>query len=455
MLYSAENTIDEYRKNLHQRLVAESNLSSRYQIHLRRMLVVFPCIAFGVLLSLQVPKGLPSSAPEGLRMAAPKQETQNVEQVRSTGAVQPVQDQKSQNGKLQIKPEAAYAEEPPIPGYQAYMQRQAHMSDTEKKPAVQRGIYLTANSTGNDEKLLWEFANLEKSKSTALVFDVKGTYVYFHASAPLAEELGLVRPAYDIPKIVQMAHERGLYAIARYIVSKDPSLAVLKPETQIQNIYTGTGIGEVWVDTSNQTTLAYNEQILRDLVTSGVDEINFDYIRYPTEYNQSAIGLTGDEKADHIEAFLRMARNIVEEQGAGTKLGLSTFAILGWNFPINFEPLGQDIARFAQFVDVISPMAYPATFAEGSYYNPKRDPVSRNYYLVYRTLQGYRELLGEDAWKLRPWIQGYYVDATDMIDQMQAVYDAGLCGFTVWNARNNYDPFYKAMTRVEIPENCL
>lgn len=45
------------------------------------------------------------------------------------------------------------------------------------------------------------------------------------------------------------------------------------------------------------------------------------------------------------------------------------------------------------------------------------------YWLVYRTLTGYNDLLGpEHSGKIRPWIQGYGVTTKDMQDQMRAVY---------------------------------
>ena len=38
-------------------------------------------------------------------------------------------------------------------------------------------------------------------------------------------------------------------------------------------------------------TIVYNRQILIDLVASGIDEVNLDYIRYPTSSSFAAIGL--------------------------------------------------------------------------------------------------------------------------------------------------------------------
>ncbi|ALM10054.1 MAG TPA: hypothetical protein DEB30_03360 [Candidatus Peribacter riflensis] len=322
-------------------------------------------------------------------------------------------------------------------------------------PPQEIGVFFTQSSVKNEKYFLQTLDRLSALTGSALIFNVKAGTVHFHAAAPMANELDLVVPSYDLPEVIRLAHERGVTTIARFVALKDPNLAQSLPDTQMHNPKTGRSVGNVWVDPSNEQVLMHNEQILRDVVAAGIDEINLDYIRYPTEYAQTSVGLKGSEKADRIEAFLLMARRVIDESGGHTKLGISTYAILGWNFPVNFEPLGQDIARFAPLVDVISPMAYPATFAAGSYYNPAKHPRSRMYYLVYRTLTGYRELLGDQAYKLRPWIQGYGITQKNLRDQIDAVFDSGSCGFTIWNASNEYGTFMKMLPEVQRPDHCV
>ncbi|MEI8230230.1 MAG: putative glycoside hydrolase [Candidatus Peregrinibacteria bacterium] len=322
-------------------------------------------------------------------------------------------------------------------------------------PPPQIGVYMTPSSIKNEKFFTETLDHLGSLSGAALVFDVKGGKVFFHSNAEMATKLGLVSPTYDLEKVLSIAHERGIYTIGRFIAVKDPSLAQALPEIQIRHPLTDRSVGNVWVDPGNGTVLAYNEEIIRELARAGIDEINLDYIRYPTEYAQASIGLHGAAKSDHLEKFIEMARRVIDEEGGRTKLGISAYAILGWDYPINLEAIGQDVVRFAPLLDVISPMAYPATFAEGAYYNPARHPVSRMYYLVYRTLTGYRELLGEEhAWKLRPWIQGYGITSKNLKDEIQAVFDSGSCGFQIWSAGNNYGTFYNMLDQVKRPEAC-
>ncbi len=318
------------------------------------------------------------------------------------------------------------------------------------------GVYLSPSSVKKEKFFVETMDDLLEAGGDALIIDVKGSAVYFDADVPMAKELGLLRPQYDLATIIQKAKDRGIYTLARFVAIKDGGLTAARPDTIIKNPSTGRQIGFEWVDPENEVAQEYNQQVLCELAKAGIDEINLDYIRFSTAEVGALRVYSGSEKAKKVESFVRMARDTIDACGSDTKLGISTYAILGWNYDINVETLGQDVVAFAPLVDVISPMAYPATFAENAYYDPSRHPISRMYYLVWRTLTGYQELLGpEQAKKLRPWIQGYSVNTKNMQDQMKAVYDAGLCGFTVWSAGNSYGYTYSAMKTWERPDGCV
>lgn len=324
------------------------------------------------------------------------------------------------------------------------------------KPWNQRGVFLTPSSIGSDEFRGATIERLRGIGGNAIIFDVKGGAVHFDAQdVPMAEELGLLKPWYEIEDVIRILHENGMYAIARYIAIKDHSLTAALPETELRHPRTGASLGYGWVDPAHPDVLAYNREIICDLARSGVDEINLDYIRYDTRVAGSIIAAyTVEERIGKIEAFVRMAREAINECGPHAKLGVSTFAILGWDYERNVPTIGQDVVRFAPMLDVISPMAYNANFSLDSYQDPTGQR-GRWTYLVYRTLIGYAEELGpEHAWKLRPWLQGWGVTGSEMAKQMQGVFDAGSCGFLVWNADNAYEPTYAAMARISVPEHC-
>ena len=322
------------------------------------------------------------------------------------------------------------------------------------RPQNAMAIYVNAGNTGDHDTFVRYVDALKKRGLNAVVFDVKEAYVYFNTEADLAVKLDLRRPLYELPALVAYAKGEGLYTIARYVALKDKLLGYRAPETKMRNPLTGGPLQVQWVEPDHPTVLDYNREVLRDVAKSGVDEINLDYIRYPTSFSQTLSHIPTKEKIAAVKQFVQMARAIVDAHGKETKLGISTFAILGWDFDLNIKTLAQDVRELAPLVDVISPMAYPAEFKSDAYYTPGKDPRSRMYTLVYRTLEGYKELLGDHRWKLRPWIQGWYTTKKDMIDQMDAVVATGACGFMVWSQGNYYDSLYSAMNEWKQPEDC-
>jgi hypothetical protein len=324
-----------------------------------------------------------------------------------------------------------------------------------RQPWNQRGVFLTPSSTGSDEFRTRTLNRLREVGGNAIIFDAKGSAVHFDAqNAPIAESLGLIKPWYNIEEVVPLLHERGVYAIARFIAIKDYGITEKLPETQLSHPDTGHILTKNWIDPEDPMALEYNREIICELARSGVDEINLDYIRYNTQIPLDPRAFPPEEKIERIETFIKMARSAIDECGPNTKLGVSTFAILGWGYEKNVAAIGQDVVRFAPMLDVISPMAYNANFSINAYGDPTGERGRWNY-LVYRTLTGYAEVLGPDhAWKLRPWIQGFGVSSWDVQQQMQGVFDSGACGFLVWNANNGYAPFYDAMKKIEVPEHC-
>lgn len=319
-----------------------------------------------------------------------------------------------------------------------------------------RGVYLTATSIAREAFVDETIDKLLASGGNAVIFDVKGSGVLFRSSAPMANEINLVRGIYDLPAIIRKLKERDVYVIGRFVAIKDDALTAKRPETQIRHPKTNQVLSQTWVDPASDTAIEFNAQVMCEIVAAGIDEVNMDYIRFSTAEFGALLAYSAEEKADRLEKFIRAMRETIDRCGPDTKLGLSTYAILGWNYEANVRTLGQDVVRFAPLVDIISPMAYPATFTSAGYYVPGKNPGPRMFYLVYRTLTGYAELLGpEHSHKIRPWIQGYGVTTRDMSEQIRAVYEAGFCGWQVWSAGNNYGPTYAAMASDTIrPERC-
>ena len=332
-----------------------------------------------------------------------------------------------------------------------------HAAEPVKRADNVQGVYFTSASVKRTSFFDETVDNLLAAHGDAVVFDTKGGIVMYDSQAPMATELGLVKPQYNLNETLQKLHEKGIYTIARFVSAKDYGFTAKRPDTLPKNPQTGAAMGTEWIDPSNSDALEYNRQLISELACAGIDEINLDYIRFSTANFGQLMVFSTEEKASKVEAFVKMAREAIDScPNSHTRLGLSTYAILGWDYDVNVRTLGQDVKRFAPYVDIISPMAYQQTF--GDTYNSPSASMSREYYLVKRTLDGYKKMLDEVGYKgaIRPWIQGYYISAQNMRNEIQAVYDAGMCGFQVWNANNNYGQTFAGMEHPpQKPERCL
>jgi hypothetical protein len=314
------------------------------------------------------------------------------------------------------------------------------------------GVYLHMNNIANSKVFDAEVEKLTKLENAAIVFDVKGSFVYFDSKSALAKKYGLVKPLYDLPQILAELKSAEIYTIARVISLKDDVFANQNLAVRLWNSDKTNFVPE-WVDPTNSEVLGYNREIITEIIVAGIDEINLDFVRYPDKFTSEWIGISGEEKIQNVLDFVKMVRQTIDSESPATILSVNTFAILGWDLEENAAALGQDIQKMAPLVDIIAPMLYPSTFSRG---NQKYflDEKSFEYSTVFQTLQKYSELLGEDSVKLRPWIQGYYTTQQQMVDQIEAVYDAGFCGFTIWDIQNDYSESYEILGEIEIPAAC-
>ena len=90
----------------------------------------------------------------------------------------------------------------------------------------------------------------------------------------------------DFSKYVQQLKEKGVYTIARIVVFRDNILPRKRPDLAVK-----TPEGEIWQDYKKITWLNPYKQEVRDYtldvcdkaVELGFDEIQFDYIRFPSD----------------------------------------------------------------------------------------------------------------------------------------------------------------------------
>ncbi len=354
-------------------------------------------------------------------------------------------------------------------------------------PKEIKAIYVTSWTAGNPDRIDELLGVIKKNNLNAVVIDVKdfSGSLAFKANLEQTVKIGAEQNRIpDFTGLINKLHGKGIYVIARIAVFQDSILAHKQSQCAIKS-KKGGGIwldrkGLSWIDPASKEAWQYNVLIAKKIAACGVDELNFDYIRFPSDGDLADLSYPEwDERTPKQEiiknffAFLANELSPLRQNNHNDKLKIS--ADLFGLTAINYDDLGigQVLENAAPYFDYISPMVYPSHYASGflGYKNPANYPYEVVIYslktaknrLAQLTQQcngltsttTATEAIGENKISvapekcdkkiagLRPWLQVFNLGAdytAEMINlEIKAVKDAGLSdGYYLWDPSNMY-----------------
>ncbi|MCI0626163.1 MAG: GTP-binding protein [Acidobacteria bacterium] len=327
------------------------------------------------------------------------------------------------------------------------------------KPFDAKGLYLT--HFGVSSKLLRNrvLGLIDETELNAVVIDVKGDRGLLSSryEIPLAAEIGALKlpTIKDARAFVSDLHQRNIYAIARIVVFKDNILASAKPEWAIIDTRTQKPWVDreelAWVDPFRKEVWDYNIAIAKEAAKAGFDEIQFDYMRFPTDGKLSVAKYSQPNNMENrvktINAFLQTTAK--ELLPYNVYFSGDIFGYTPWNY--NDTDIGQKIEDVAQHLDYLCLMVYPSGYHLGI---PRyRNPVQHSREVVYYTLEKAAKRLDGQSKKLRPWLQNFKDYAfdrrpytgTEIKLQIQACEQARSSGYLLWDPSNKFKHTADAM----------
>jgi hypothetical protein len=283
---------------------------------------------------------------------------------------------------------------------------------------------------------------MKRAGLNAIELDVKDENgeIGFPVKIPLARRVGSAKPYYDAERAVAKIHAAGLYLIGRVVTFEDPLLSLGAPQLAIRRAdgsrwVNNGGLG--WTNPYDRRVWKYNVDVAEQAAKLGFDEIQFDYVRFPSDGEISQIRYPGKHAQPMgwtIPMFLKYARSRLKPLGVRIStdvFGLSATRNLG---------IGQFPRRISRFVDAIYPMVYPSHYVSGEY--NIIDPDSRPGTTVAYSLRDFRNAVRGSRAKLIPWLQDFSLGRTyslaDVQDQIQAARLEHTKGFMLWNANGVY-----------------
>ncbi len=311
-------------------------------------------------------------------------------------------------------------------------------------PKSVKGIYLTAESASDIEPFL---DLIDRTEANAVVVDVKDVTgeVMYPSDVPLANEVGATRETLDLERLVSELEERDIYAIARVATFEDDILPIERPDLAVTDSATGSQwrnyAGNTWADPYNREVWEYNVGVAMEAAEAGFDEIQFDYVRFPSDGSMETLSYaeeTYPNPDDAIAEFLKYANEELEPSGA--KVAADVFGLVA---TIDTVGVGQNVRAIAPHLDVINPMVYPSHFPPGSYDLP--NPNSAPYEVIENAMADFEEdaEASNPDLEVRPWLQDFdYGEPpygrAEVEAQIQATYDSGATGWLLWNPSNVY-----------------
>jgi hypothetical protein len=361
-------------------------------------------------------------------------------------------------------------------------------------PSIIKAVYVTGYSAGSSRYLNYLSNLFKNTEINAVVVDVKGSdgYVYYASGVADIKKYNIYSGAIkDIDSLVRFFHDRNIYVIGRIAVFQDPIYSKARPELAVydkdkmavsagseqlnllQPVIWQDNKGLSWLDPASKEAWNYNVSLAKDVFYHGFDEVNFDYIRFPTDGKKENMGFPfWDEKtpkADVLKEFFNYTRHEL----AGEKISVDLFGQTTTN--TDDMGIGQLLENAFENFDYISPMVYPSHYAVNflNFANPADHPYEIIKYSMATALSREEIFLKQrqdlaaksnqtpvspaslnaatsaldtlPLAKFRPWLQDFDMGAdynADMVKQeIKATQDSlgeSFNGFMLWNPSNIY-----------------
>lgn len=330
-------------------------------------------------------------------------------------------------------------------------------------PKVVRAVYLTAPSGGREDKIKAVIA-MKEDGLNAVVIDIKDSFgvVAYDSQLEMVKRYEIKRKFIpNLAALVQRFHDENIYVIARIAVFQDTALAEVMPHIAVHdktklNAAGGAmskktlwrdGKNLAWVDPSSREVWEYVVALSNDALSYGFDELNYDYIRFPSDGKISNIAYSVTKPdatyPQQIKGFMQYLR----EQLNDAVLSVDLFGFT----MVKTEDIGigQILEDAYAYFDYVAPMVYPSHYPSGfmGYKNPAAWPyeiIADSMGKGQQRLDAYRVTASSTA-QLRPWLQdfdlGANYDAPMIGKQIQATKDMlgeQYAGYMLWNPSSRY-----------------
>ena len=325
-----------------------------------------------------------------------------------------------------------------------------------KPKPVQKTIYKKFEKTGIAKKNQDNLRDFQKVSSKKVSYNkVPYNKVPYNENLPKRPDYYqglylsnyLIRDKKRYQAILKKAKEHSINTILIDVQPLLPSNNFLR-EVKDQGFYT---IARVVVFPGGIKKYPYSQKKLEKVIhyikqsaKAKFSEVQLDYIRFSDTHKFPKISF--QERYDIIENIISNVKKILEAKSI--YLGVDVFGRTSFN---HSDRIGQKIEVFTPYIDTIYPMLYPSHF----YGMPKR--IQDPYGTIFIGIQNTKERIKTKECRVVAFIQAFkmnikesklsYVDY--IYQQLLAAKLAKGSGYIAWNAKNQYNAFFRALKKLQ------
>jgi len=330
-----------------------------------------------------------------------------------------------------------------------------------KTPDPLKSIYMTACVLSTVEFKQDLVDLIDTTEINSIVIDIKdfsGTISFPSDNPKLYGTQGTGCKATGVKEFIELLHSKNIYVIGRVTVFQDNVMTRLRPDLAVKRASDG-GVwkdykGISFIDVGAKEHWDYIIELSKESYALGFDEINFDYIRYPSDGNMKDIAFThsgANSKPEGLRKFFEYLHNELKDTGLVTSADL--FGMTTTN--TDDLNIGQVLENTLPYFDYVAPMVYPSHYPNGfnGWANPNNYPYELTYFVMkagadraelLRTATTTPAEIAKRVGKhqLRTWIQdfdygGDYGPA-EVRHEINASVDAGVPSWMMWAPSNRY-----------------
>lgn len=339
-------------------------------------------------------------------------------------------------------------------------------------PDAVKAIYMSQCAAGTPSFRESLIKLLDTTELNSIVIDIRdytGKIAFPTDNPVLKDMVSDECGARDMRDFIQLLHDKNIYVIGRITVFQNPYYTKVHPEQAVQHKNGGVWKdrkGLAFVDVSATPYWDTVVELSKESYAIGFDELNYDYIRYPSDGDMAAavyIKRDGKTKQELLEDFFKYLHDHVKPMGvvmSADLFGMTTTNTDDLN-------IGQVLERALPYFDYIAPMVYPSHYPKG--FHNYNDVNANSYGIIHFSMsEAVRRTIAPttgipsmaytrigtstpalyekpvySASKMRPWLQDfdYPVPYTPAMvkEQIQANTDVGLNSYMFWDPGNKYD----------------